>query len=118
MLLVGEPVSTDHTVAVPLLSAALAGLLAAGCSTLVGAAVGALCARPVLHRHGWSLAATVLGSLLALVTGGSPARAAVTDLVTGSLTGTVRMPLLPAAGAVVVAAGAAALTARLAALRE
>ncbi|MET8924606.1 ATP-binding cassette domain-containing protein [Streptomyces sp. NPDC004623] len=118
VLLVGEPVSTDHTVAVPLLPAALAGLLAAGCSALVGAAVGALCARPVLHRHGWSLAATVLGSLLALVTGGSPARAAVTDLVTGSLTGTVRMPLLPAAGAVVVAAGAAALTARLAALRE
>ncbi|MFE4213532.1 hypothetical protein [Streptomyces sp. NPDC056844] len=57
-------------------------------------------------------------ALLALVTGGSPARAAVTDLVTGSLTGTVRVPLLPAMGAAVVAVAVAALTARLAALWE
>ncbi|SCK40344.1 ABC-type multidrug transport system, ATPase component [Streptomyces sp. LamerLS-316] len=118
VLLMSEPVSTDHTVAVPVLPAALAGLLAAGCSALLGAAVGALCARPVLRRHGWSLAATVPAALLALVTDGSPAKAAVTDLVTGSLTGTARMPFLPAAGAAVVAVAVAALTARLAALRE
>lgn len=118
VLLMSAPVSTDHTVAVPLLPAALAGLLAAGCSALLGGAVGALCARPVLRRHGWSLAATVSAALLALVTDGSPAKAAVTDLVTGSLTGTVLLPLLPAAGAAVVVAAVAALTARLAALRE
>ncbi|MFB4421179.1 ATP-binding cassette domain-containing protein [Streptomyces sp. QL37] len=118
VLLVSAPVGTDHTVAVPLLPAALAGLLAAGCSALLGAAVGALCARPVLHRHGWSLAATVLGALLALVTQGSPARAAVTGLVSGSLTGTVRVPLLPLAGALAVAAVVGAVTSRIAALRE
>lgn len=118
VLLISEPVSTDHTVTVPLLSAALAGLLAAGCSALLGAAVGALCARPVLHRHGWSLGATVLGSLLALVTDGSPAKAAVTGLVSGSLTGTVRLPLLPLATALAVAVAVAALTSRIATLRE
>ncbi|MFI6121870.1 ATP-binding cassette domain-containing protein [Streptomyces sp. NPDC051064] len=118
VLLISEPAGTDHTVAVPLLPAALAGLLAAGCSALLGTAVGALCARPVLHRHGWSLAATVLGALLALVTDGSPAKAAVTGLVSGSLTGTVRMPVLPLAGALVVAVAVAALTSRIAALRE
>ncbi|MFD5137550.1 ATP-binding cassette domain-containing protein [Streptomyces sp. NPDC058378] len=118
VLLMSAPVSTGHTVAVPHLPAALAGLLAAGCSALLGGAVGALCARPVLRHHGWSLAATVSAALLALVTDGSPAKAAVTDLVTGSLTGTVRLPLLPAAGAAVVAVAVAALTARLAALRE
>uniref|UniRef100_A0AAU3GRZ0 ATP-binding cassette domain-containing protein n=1 Tax=Streptomyces sp. NBC_01401 TaxID=2903854 RepID=A0AAU3GRZ0_9ACTN len=116
--LMSEPASTDHTVAVPLLPAVLAGLLAAGCCALLGAAVGALCARPVLHRHGWSLAATMLGALLALVTAGSPARAAVSGLVSGSLTGTVRMPLLPLAGAALVAVAVAALTSRVAALRE
>ncbi|MFJ6854188.1 ATP-binding cassette domain-containing protein [Streptomyces sp. NPDC091271] len=118
VLLISEPVSTDHTVAVPLLPAALAGLLAAWCSALLGAAVGALCARPVLHRHGWSLAATVSGALLALVTDGSPAKAAVTGLVSGSLTGTVRVPLLPLAGAFAIAVAVAVPTSRIAALRE
>ncbi|MFC8228650.1 ATP-binding cassette domain-containing protein [Streptomyces sp. NPDC057287] len=118
VLLISEPVSTDRTVAVPLLPAALAGALAAASCALLGTAVGALCARPVVHRRGWSLAATLLGSLLALVADGSPAEAAVTGLVSGSLTGAVRVPLLPLAGAVAVAAAAAALTSRLAALRE
>lgn len=118
VLLISEPVSTGRTVAVPLLSAALAGVLAVVCCALLGAAVGALCARPVLHRRGWSFAATVLGSLLALVSEGSPAEAAVTGLVSGSLTGMVRIPLLPAVGAAALAAAAAALTSRLAALRE
>ncbi|MFE9727864.1 ATP-binding cassette domain-containing protein [Streptomyces sp. NPDC005794] len=118
VLLLSEPVSTDRTVAVPHLAAALAGLLGAACCALVGAAVGALCARPVLHGRGWSLAATVLGALLALVTDGSPAKAAVTGLVSGSVTGTVRLPFLPLAGAVAVAVAAAVLTSRIAALRE
>jgi len=117
VLLISEPVSTDHAVAVPLLPAALAGLLAAVCCALLGAAVGALCSRPLLHRHGWSLAATVLGVILALVTDGSPAKAAVTGLVSGSLTGAVRVPLVPLAGAVAVAVVVAALTSRVAALR-
>lgn len=118
VLLISDPVSTHHTVAVPLLPAAFAGLLAILCCALVGAAVGALCARPLLHRDGWSLVATVLGALLALVTDGSPAKAAVTGLVSGSLTGTVRVPLLPSAAAVVVAVTVAAVTSRIAALRE
>ncbi|MFJ8868021.1 ATP-binding cassette domain-containing protein [Streptomyces sp. NPDC102473] len=118
VLLISEPVSTDGTAAVPLLPAALAGLLATVCCALTGAAAGALCSRPVLHRHGWSLAATVAGALLVLVTDGSPAKAAVTDLVSGSLTGTVRIPFLPLAGAAVVAVAVAVLTSRLAALRE
>ncbi|WP_329234295.1 ATP-binding cassette domain-containing protein [Streptomyces sp. NBC_01460] len=118
VLLISEPVSTDRTAAVPLLPAALAGLLATLCCALTGAAAGALCARPVLHRHGWSLAATVAGALLVLVTDGSPAKAAVTDLVSGSLTGRVRIPLLPLAGAAVVAVAVGVLTSRLAALRE
>ncbi|MFI2779427.1 ATP-binding cassette domain-containing protein [Streptomyces sp. ALB3] len=118
VLLISDPVSTGRTVAVPLLPAALAGLLAAVCCALLGAAVGALCARPLLHRHGWSLAATVLGALLALVTDGSPAKAAVSGLVSGSPAGTVRLPFVPLAGAVAVAVVVGVLTSRIAALRE
>ncbi|GAA2987832.1 MULTISPECIES: ATP-binding cassette domain-containing protein [Streptomyces] len=117
-LLTGDPADNGRTVAVPLPPAAVAGLLAAACCALLGTAVGALCARPVLHRRGWSLAATVLGVLLALVTDGSPAGRAVTGLVSGSRDGTVRVPLLASAGAVLVAAAVAAGTARLASRRE
>ncbi|MFD8688781.1 ABC transporter [Streptomyces sp. NPDC059651] len=117
VLLISEPASTDHTVRVPLPSAGLAGLLAAACCVLLGAAVGALCTRPVLDRRGRSIAATVLLALLALVTSGSPAKYAVTGLVTGSLTGTVQVPLLPLLGAAVVAGAAAALACGLAAVR-
>ncbi|MGW1814730.1 ATP-binding cassette domain-containing protein [Streptomyces sp. NPDC002125] len=117
VLLISEPVSTDHTVAVPLPPAALAGLLAAACCALVGTAAGALCARPVLHRRGWSLMATLLAVLLVLVGRGSPARDAVTALVTGSTTGTVALPLLPLLVAAVAAVAVAALTSRIAALR-
>ncbi|MFF2140775.1 ATP-binding cassette domain-containing protein [Streptomyces sp. NPDC058193] len=116
VLLISEPAGTGHTVAVPLLPAALAGALAAVCCALLGTAVGALCARPVVHRRGWSLAAMLLGSLLALVAEGSPARAAVSGLVSGSLTGTVHVPLMPAAGAAAAAAAAAVLTSRRAAV--
>ncbi|MGW0779330.1 ATP-binding cassette domain-containing protein [Streptomyces sp. NPDC002913] len=117
VLLISEPASTDHTVAVPLPPAALAGLLAAVCCALVGTAVGALCARPVLHRRGWSLMATLLAVLLVLVGRGSPARDAVTALVSGSTTGTVVLPLLPLLVAAVAAVAVAALTSRTAALR-
>ncbi|MFC9242791.1 hypothetical protein ACFT7S_01740 [Streptomyces sp. NPDC057136] len=72
----------------------------------------------MLHRRGWSVAATVLGVLLALVTSGSPAKYAVTGLVSGSLSGTVRLPVLPLAGAVAIAAAVAALVCRLTSVRE
>lgn len=117
VLLISEPASTDHSVKVPLLSAGTAGLLATACCVLLGVAVGALCTRPLLHRRGWSIAATVLAALLALVAGGSPAKYAVTGLVTGSLTGTVRVPVLPLLGAVAVAAAAGALACRLTSVR-
>lgn len=90
---------------------------AGGTVVLLGAAVGALCTRPVLHRRGWSVVATVLAALLALVTSGSPAKYAVTGLVTGSLTGTVRVPFLPLVGAAAVAAGAVALACKLTSVR-
>ncbi|MFI7287717.1 ATP-binding cassette domain-containing protein [Streptomyces anulatus] len=98
-------------------TAALAGLPAVLCCVLLGAAVGALSTRPVPLRRGWSVAAAVLGSVLALVTTGSPARHAVTALVTGSRTGTVQPPVLPLLGAVVLAAAAAFLVCRTAARR-
>ncbi|SFX96414.1 ABC transporter [Streptomyces atratus] len=117
VLLISKPNSTDNTVRVALLPAGIAGLLAAVCCVLLGAAVGALCTRPLLHRRGWSVAATVLTALLALVTGGSPANTAVTGLVTGSRTGTVHLPVLPFVAAAALAAAAAALACKLAALR-
>lgn len=117
VLLVSEPADTRHTVRVPLPAAGLAGLLAAACCVLLGAAVGALCTRPLLHRRGWSVVATVLAALLALVTSGSPAKYAVTGLVTGSLTGTVHVPVLPLVGAAAVAAAAVAVACKLTAVR-
>lgn len=117
VLAISDPVSTDRTVRVPLPQAGAAGLLATACCVLLGLAVGALCTRPLLHRRGWSVAATVLAALLALVTSGSPAKYAVTGLVTGSLTGTVQVPVLPLLGAAAVAAAATALACRLTSVR-
>ncbi|MEU9362148.1 ATP-binding cassette domain-containing protein [Streptomyces sp. NPDC048301] len=117
VLLISDPADTGGTVAVPLLPAALAGLGAITCCALLGAAVGALCARPLVHRRGWSLAAAALGSLSVLVAGVSPANAAVGALVSGSATGTVPSTSLPAVAALAVAAGAAALTSWTSALR-
>ncbi|MFF9400362.1 ABC transporter [Streptomyces sp. NPDC014744] len=117
VLLISDPANTDHSVPVPLLPAAAAGLLAVGCCVLLGAAVGALCTRPVLRGRGWSVAATVLAALLALVTTGSPANSAVTGLVTGSRTGTVHLPLVPLLASAVLAAAVAVFTGRLTALR-
>ncbi|MFD0150527.1 ABC transporter [Streptomyces sp. NPDC055721] len=89
-----------------------AGLLATAACVLTGAAVGALTARPFLKAAGWSVAALVLGSLLALVTTGSPAKHALTALVTGSRTTTAQLPWLACAGAVLLAAATAALACR------
>ncbi|MFD0344595.1 ABC transporter [Streptomyces sp. NPDC127117] len=116
VLLISRPASADNAVRVPLLPAGVAGLLAAACCVLLGAAIGALCTRPLLHRRGWSVAATVLLALPALVTGGSPANTAVTGLVTGSRTGTVHLPVLPLVAATALAVAAAALVCKAASL--
>ncbi|MFC9424127.1 MULTISPECIES: ABC transporter [unclassified Streptomyces] len=116
--LISEPKNADFTVEVDTVSAGTAGLLAAVVCLLLGAAVGALCNRPLLRARGWSIAATVLVSLAALVTSGSPARYAVGDLVTGSLTGEVRTPGLTLVAAVLVAGAAAAVACVLGALRD
>lgn len=85
-------------------AAALAGAVAVLVCALAGAAVGALCSRPLLNSPGYAVTAAGLGSLLALVTAGSPARVAVTGLVGGS----VQVPLGALAGAVALSAGAGA----------
>ncbi|MGY3059978.1 hypothetical protein ACVWZD_004223 [Streptomyces sp. TE3672] len=117
VLLISKPAGADSSVRVPLLPAGIAGLLAVACCVLLGAMIGALCTRPLLHRRGWSVAATVLLALAALVTGGSPANAAVTGLVTGSRTGTVHLPVLPLVAATALAVAAAALVGKVASLR-
>ncbi|MFG2217237.1 MULTISPECIES: ABC transporter [unclassified Streptomyces] len=117
VLLISKPAGADSSVRVPLLPAGIAGLLAVACCVLLGAVIGALCTRPLLHRRGWSVAATVLLALAALVTGGSPANAAVTGLVTGSRTGTVHLPVLPLVAATALAVAAAALVGKVASLR-
>lgn len=118
VLLISDPASTDRAVPVPFPPAAAAGLLAVGCCVLLGAVAGALCSRPVLRGRGWSVAATVLAVLLALVTSGSPANSAVAGLVAGSLTGTVHLPVLPFLVSAALAAAVAVLTGRIAALRD
>ncbi|WP_406012793.1 ABC transporter [Streptomyces sp. NBC_00984] len=117
VLLISRPAGTDNTVRVALLPAGIAGLLAVACCVLLGAVAGALCTRPLLLRRGWSVAGTVPAALLALVTSGSPANSAVTDLVTGSRTGTVHLPVLLFVVAAALAAAAAALACKLASLR-
>ncbi|MEU9861600.1 ABC transporter [Streptomyces sp. NPDC047971] len=98
--------------------AGTSGLLAAAACVLTGAAVGALTTRPLVRSRGWSLAALVLGSLLALVTTGSPAQFAVRALITGARTATVTLPWLALAGALALVAAASALSAKATAWRE
>ncbi|WP_327738049.1 ABC transporter [Streptomyces nojiriensis] len=98
-------------------AAALAGALAVAACALTGAAVGALCSRPLLRRRGRSVLAGTLGSLLALVLAGSPARGAVSALVTAGRSGPVPLPFTALAGALLLAAGAGT-TAALAAARR
>lgn len=106
--LISDPVSTDHGTRVPPLAAGGAGLLAALVCALLGTAVGALTAWPLLRSPGRAVPALLLAALLALVATGSPARAAVDGLVTGSRSGTVPLPLFPLAVAVLVATAATA----------
>ncbi|MFF2785495.1 ABC transporter [Streptomyces sp. NPDC058049] len=85
---------------------ALAGGLAVAVCALTGAAVGALCSRPLVRRRGYGVLAAALGSLLALVLAPSPARGAVSALVTAGHSGTEPLPLTALAGALLLAAGA------------
>ncbi|MEU9179034.1 ABC transporter [Streptomyces sp. NPDC048550] len=88
--------------------AALAGALAVLACALTGAAVGALCSRPLLRSTGLAVLAGGLGSLLAWGIAGSPARSAVTALVEGSRVEAVTLPLAAFAGSLVLACGAGA----------
>ncbi|MFF4011646.1 ABC transporter [Streptomyces sp. NPDC001717] len=93
--------------------AAVAGASAVAVCALTGAAVGALCSRPLIRRRGYAVLAGALGSLLAWVLAGSPARVAVSALVTGS----VRPPVGALAGALLLAGAAAAAACLVAARR-
>ncbi|MFC8506860.1 ABC transporter [Streptomyces sp. NPDC057411] len=97
--------SEHHRVAP--LPAAAEGLLAATTCVLTGTAVGTLTTRPLIRSRGWSLTTLLLGSLLAVVTTGSPAKTAIATLITGSPTATVAYPPLPLTGALALATGAA-----------
>ncbi|MFH8620019.1 ABC transporter [Streptomyces sp. NPDC017979] len=112
-VLLGKAADPPRGPAVPLAEAGAAGLLAAAACVLTGAAIGAVCTRPVLRRAGWSWAATALLSLLALVVPYSPANRAVFDMVDGAGGTSSPLPLLPLAAALAVACAAFALTARL-----
>lgn len=103
---ISDPASTDHRTAVNRLAACGAGLLAMLASALIGTAVGALTSRPLMRSPGRAIPVLLLASLLALVTTGSPAKATLTALVTGSRDGVVPVPLLPVAVAGVLAVAA------------
>ncbi|MCX3059954.1 ABC transporter [Streptomyces beihaiensis] len=113
---VSDGASNDHRVRVAVGPAAGAGLLAMLVCALVGAAVGAVTAWPVVRGTGLGVCGMLLCSLLALVVPGSPAGAAVTALITGSEQGVVPVPLLPLGAAVPTVAacwaGACALASR------
>ncbi|MFG2648322.1 ABC transporter [Streptomyces sp. NPDC048436] len=103
---ISDPASTDHRTAVNRIAAGGAGLLAMLVSALLGTAIGAATSRPLLRSPGRAIPAMLLASLLALVTTGSPAKAALTGLVTGSRDGAVPVLLLPVAGAALLAVAA------------
>ncbi|WP_372410296.1 ABC transporter [Streptomyces luteireticuli] len=109
--LTGDPRGADR------FAAAGAGFLTALTCALAGTAVGALCNRPLLRSAAWAVPGTVLAVLLVLIPGGSPAHAAMSELVTGSRSGTVGWPLLPLAVAAVFAAGATAVACALSSRR-
>ena len=67
---------------------------------LVGAALGALCAPPVLNRPATGVLTLAAGSLLLLVAPGSPVNTAVRDAFTSSSpTAATTFPALPLLGA-------------------
>ncbi len=111
VLLTGDRAGLDPAATV------LAAALAVAVCALTGAAVGALCSRPLVRRRGYGVLAGILGALLAWVLAPSPARGAVSALVTGARSGAVPLPLPSLAGALLLA-GAAGAVACLAAARR
>lgn len=109
VVLLSDPHSADHQVAVPVLPATGAGLLAALACSLMGTAIGALCNWPVLRSPGWGIPAGLTAALLLSVVGASPANAAISGLVTGSAHGTISTPWLPLAATLLLASAATAL---------
>lgn len=105
---ISDPVSADHQIRVSRVAAGGAGLLATLACALLGTAVGALTTWPLLRSPGRAVPTMLLAALMAVVTTGSPAQAAVSGLVTGSRSGTVPLPLLPLAAAALLTAGALA----------
>lgn len=105
---ISDPASTDGRTEVSVLAAGTAGLLAALVCALLGTAVGALTTWPLLRSPGKAVPAMLLAALLALVVSGSPARTAVSGLVTGSESGTVPSSPLPLLTAVLLTAAATA----------
>jgi hypothetical protein len=91
-MIVCIPYSSRGHLEVSRLSAGVAGVLAALACALIGTAVGAVCNRPLLRSAGWAVPAGLFVTLLVLVLKGSPANAAVKDLITGSHTGEVTLP--------------------------
>ncbi|MEW2051472.1 ABC transporter [Streptomyces sp. NPDC005476] len=116
--LISDPVGSDHRKRVPVLEAVGAGLLAVLTCALLGVAVGALTAWPVLRSPGRAVPALLLAALSALVATGSPAQAAVSGLVGGSHSATVHPPTLPLAAAALLGAAATALACALTSRRS
>ncbi|WP_367130667.1 MULTISPECIES: ABC transporter [Streptomyces] len=113
----GDPHATGRHAVVPLGPATAAGLVSAAACALIGAAIGALCNRPLLRSTAWAVPSALIATVVVLFAGASPANAAVTGLVTGSRTGVVHVPLLPLAAAGALAAGAVAVACALASRR-
>ncbi|MFF9767625.1 ABC transporter [Streptomyces sp. NPDC014636] len=116
--LLSAPASDGHRVHVAPLRAAAAGLPATLACALLGTAVGALTSHPVLRSTGRAVPAMLLGTLLAVVSAGSPAQAAVSALVIGSQTGRAPVTLPPLAAAALLTAAAFAAAAWLSSRRS
>ncbi|RCG25594.1 ABC transporter [Streptomyces diacarni] len=114
---VGSRGSTDGGDAVPAASAVVAGVCGILTCVLVGTAVGVLCNRPLVRSRGYAVAASVLGTVAALVAGASPARAAVGALSRASARGSVDVPWVPLLCALGVAGLAACAACAVAARR-
>lgn len=112
---ISAPKTTNGTASVPVAMATVAGLCAVLTCVFAGVAVGTLCNRPLVRSPGRAVSTTLLGTILTLALGASPANAAVTGLVRASSEGTPHAPWFPLLTALALAlttATAAALTTR------
>ncbi|MEU9034247.1 ABC transporter [Streptomyces sp. NPDC048352] len=102
----------------PAAGTVLAGAVAVAVCALTGAAVGAVCSRPLVRGRGLAVLAGGVGSLLAWVVAVSPARVAVSALVEAARSDTVPLPLGALAGALLLAGAAGAASALASARRS